>query len=321
MKAAILEQLGTVPKFGDFAEPKLLDSEALIKVSAASIKPIDRAIALGKHYSSPKSLPVVCGIDGVGLDAAGQRVYFLCFRRPFGAMAEFAPAGWTVEVPDQLADAEAAALVNPALAAWLPLRWRGQFKPGDSVLIVGATGAAGRMAVRAARLLGTRRVVAAGRRTEVLSALGADATIDLRLDEASLRQAFADQFAEGIDIVVDYVWGRPIEILIEAIIRNDLNAGNSDRPIRLVSVGEMAGGDIRLPSSVLRGSRIEILGSGTANFPPVPEMQAIIREIFAQASAGHLQLDVEPMPLTSVSDAWRAAESSTIERPVLMIDS
>jgi NADPH:quinone reductase-like Zn-dependent oxidoreductase len=306
MKAAVLDSLGSLPRYGDFDDAVAEPGETLVHVTAAAIKPLDRAIAAGTHYGSPKTLPVVCGMDGVGTTSDGAQVYFWTVRRPYGAMAERAPAAWTVPLPDGLDDALAAAVVNPALAAWLPLQWRGRIRPGGTVMVLGATGAAGQMAVRAARLLGAGRVIAAGRRHDVLASLGADATIDLTLPDDDLAEAFAAQVSRGIGVVVDYVWGRPVELLISTLIKADLGGAASEANVRLVSVGEMAGRSITLPSAALRGSRLEIIGSGTANFPAVPVLQGIVADILDRARSGQLAMTVEPVPLSGVAGAWAA---------------
>lgn len=318
MKAAVLDRLGAIPRHADFADAVATTGETLVHVTAAAIKPLDRAIAAGTHYSSPKALPVICGMDGAGTLDDGEAVYFWTVRRPFGAMAERSPASWTVPLPKGLDPALAAAVVNPALAAWLPLQWRGRMQPGETVLVLGATGAAGRMAVLAARLLGAGRVVAAGRRQDVLASLGADATIDLTLPDDQLTRAFDAEAEQGIGIVVDYLWGRPIELLIPTLVKSDLGEAASTRNVRLVSVGEMAGRAIALPSAALRGSRLEIVGSGTANFPPVAAMQRIVADILARARAGQLVTPIEPVPLANVERAWAGAAENE-RRPVLMI--
>ena len=305
MKAAVLDALGQAPVFGVFDEPVAQGDERRVDVTAASIKQLDRAIAAGTHYSSPRVLPVVPGTDGVGRLADGSRVYFAANRRPFGAMAQIAAASWTVPLPDNLDERLAAAVVNPALGAWLPLAWRGRLQAGETVMVLGATGATGGLAVKAARLLGAGRVIAAGRRLEALRALDADATIDLNLSPAALKEAFAAEAANGIGVVVDYVWGPPAEALIEVLVKSDLAAEDtSGAGVRLVSVGAMAGADIALPSTALRGSRLTILGSGTANFPPVGRMKEIVSDILARAAAGQLSLDIEELPLSGVREAW-----------------
>ena len=235
MKAAVLDAVGQTPRIRNFAEPNVRDDEVVVEVLASPLKQLDRSIAAGTHYSSPKAFPIVCGTDGVGRLPSGERVYFMVNRRPYGAMAERAPASWTVPVPAALDDAIAAAIVNPAIAAWLPLLWRARMKPGENVLILGATGAAGRMAVRAARLLGAGRVVAAGRRQEVLRSLGADAIIDLGGEGAALSDSFALQAAIGLDVVIDYVWGAPTQALLDVLVKSDLSEHRRDDDIRLVA--------------------------------------------------------------------------------------
>lgn len=209
MQAAIVTALGQAPVFGTFEEPQAQANEVPIDVLAAGIKQLDRATVAGTHYSSPKQLPIVPGTDGVGRTADGKRVYFASFRRPYGAMAERSVASWTVPVPEAVDDATAAALINPAFAAWLPLRWRADLQPGETVLIIGATGTSGKLAVAAARQAGAGRIVAAGRRLSVLEALGVDATVDLSLQGEALTQAFAAAAGPGgYQVIVDYIWGR-----------------------------------------------------------------------------------------------------------------
>lgn len=304
MKAAVLEAFGEAPTFQDFAEPAAQEEEVLVSVRAAALKQLDRALASGRHYASPRMLPIVCGTDGVGLTSAGDRVYFTTNRYPFGAMAEYAPASWTVPLPADLTDSVGAAIVNPAIGAWLPLTWRGKLKKGQTVLILGATGASGRIAVAAARLLGAAKVVAAGRNNAILQALGADTTVDLTLGETALSSRFAEVLADGVDLVIDYLWGRPTELLFGAI-EKWAATGQGDKPIRLVSVGEMASATATLPSTVLRGSKLEVIGSGTGNFPPVEQLQRTVRDILAHASAGAISIDLEDRNLLDVNIAWR----------------
>jgi len=299
----------------EFAEPAAEAGETLVEVRAAAIKQLDRAIASGSHYASPKDLPIVCGTDGVGVAPDGTRVYFVVRRRPFGSMAERAPAALTVPLPDGVDDASAAAVVNPSLAAFLPLVWRGRLERGETVLVIGATGASGRMTVRAARLLGAGRVIAAGRNQEILNTLGADATIDLRLPKAELKQAFAREAARGIDLIVDFVWGPAAEALIEALVRPDLIASGGGE-VRFVQVGSMGGDAITLPFGALRGARLTLLGSGTGNFPPPERMKSIIAEILERAAKGEIGVEVARQPLSEIAEAWSAKED---ERRIVLL--
>jgi NADPH:quinone reductase-like Zn-dependent oxidoreductase len=308
MRAAVLDRLGQPPAFQSFDSPEARDDETLVDVRAAAIKQLDRAIAAGRHYSTPKTLPVVCGTDGVGRAADGARVYFYLQRRPFGAMAERAPAALTVTLPDAVDDVLAAALVNPALAAWLPLVWRAKLQPGERVLVLGATGASGRLAVRAARLLGASRIVAAGRNQKVLRTLDADAAIDLTLPPPDLKEAFRRELAGGLDVVVDFVWGPVTEQLISVLVQPDLHAAAHAGDLRLVQVGAMGGPNIALPGGALRGARLTILGSGTGNYPPPKILRTFIADILARAARGEIGVETVARPLSEAAEAWAAPD-------------
>ena len=160
------------------------DGEVLVHVHAAALKPVDKQLASGSHYASARELPFVCGTDGVGHLDDGQRVFFGGTRSPYGAMAQrtVVRKAFTFPVPEGLSDEIAAALPNPGVSAWLSLAFRAKLAPGENVLILGATGVTGKLAIQIAKLLGAARVVAAGRNPESLSTLhqlGADATIQL----------------------------------------------------------------------------------------------------------------------------------------------
>src|SRR5215467_1944898 len=132
MKAAVLEDSGKIPRCEDFEEPIAGANEALIRVKAAALKPVDRQLAAGSHFAGPKDFPTICGTDGVGLTADGERVFFGGCRKPFGAMAELAvvPGSFCFTVPDELDDRTAAALPNPGVSAWLSLAQRAKLVAG-----------------------------------------------------------------------------------------------------------------------------------------------------------------------------------------------
>jgi NADPH:quinone reductase-like Zn-dependent oxidoreductase len=319
MKAAIVNVLGQAPVAGNVDEPTAREGETLITVSVAGIKQLDRAMVAGTHYSSPKSLPIVPGTDGVGYAPDGQRVYFASFRQPHGALAERTVASWTVPVPKGVDDATAAALINPAFAAWLPLHWRAEVQAGETVLIIGATGTSGKLAVAAARQAGAGRIVAAGRRQSVLDALGVDATVDLSLEGAELVQAFAAAAGpNGYQVIVDYIWGAATEALLATLNNHDLSSYAGGRGIRLVNVGSMAGPDIRLPAAVLRSNQLQIMGSGTGNFPPVADMQRYASEILALAAAGEISVETQEHDLSEIADVWDLNKKSDV-RSVIRI--
>src|ERR1041384_2924709 len=174
MDAAVVHELGQPPRLGEFDEPVPGEGEALITVKAAALNPSTRATASGAHYASQKEVPFVIGLDGVGLLEDGKRVFFGGPRAPCGAVAQQTVPGqarcW--EIPDGVDDATAAGLPNPALSSWLPMVHQAKVEPGQTVLVLGATGTAGKLAIQIAKLLGAGRVIAAGRNEAVLSTLG-----------------------------------------------------------------------------------------------------------------------------------------------------
>ena len=308
MKAAVLHALGESPRFEDFADPQPIEDEVLVHVKAASLKNADKMLASGSHYDRLPHLPCVCGVDGVALLDDGSRVYCGGARPPFGMMAERAVVSraWCLPVPSQIDDATAAALPNPAVSAWLALVWRAQLRPGEIVLILGATGVAGQLAVQIAKHLGAERVVAAGRNRRVLATLpglGANATIPLDLPDQELIAAFVREAgSKGFDIVIDYVWGRPTEVLLEALTRHDLKGAASRT--RLVEIGEMAGPTISLSAAVLRSAGVELYGGGGGSVPPKAIFEAF-PQVWALAADGKLRIKTERVPLADVEGAWQ----------------
>jgi NADPH:quinone reductase-like Zn-dependent oxidoreductase len=309
VNAAVLHNVGEAPRFEQFEEPAPGPDEAIVQVIAASLKPVDKQMASGTHYAGFRELPVVCGIDGVGFVDDGSRVYFAGPRRPFGAMADRTVVArsrcWPI--PADLDDLTAAALPNPGVSAWMSLVWRAQLTPGQAVLVLGATGVTGKLAVQIAKLLGAGRVVAAGRNEEALSTMhgfGADATITLSQPIEELKSAFIrESKGTGFDIVIDYVWGHPTEALLAAITGSDLAPRGSR--IRLVQVGESAGPAISLPAAALRSSGLEIMGAGSGAVPPMDVLKDAFQQVLALAVRKELQIDVEQVPLAGIADAWR----------------
>jgi NADPH2:quinone reductase len=214
--------------------------------------------------------------------------------------------GFCVPVPEQLDDVTAAALPNPALSAWLSLLWRAKLQPGETVLILGATGIAGQLAIQIAKHLGAERVVAAGRNRRVLATLpdlGADATIALDLPDQELAAAFLREAGpRRFDVVLDYVWGHSTEVLLETLTRHDLKLAASRT--RLVEIGEMAGPTIALPAAALRSSGLELYGSGGGSVPHSAIFEAF-PQVWALAIAGKLRFQTEAVPLADVEHAWQ----------------
>lgn len=309
MKAAVLHTLGQPPRFEDFPDPDTSPGEVIVRVRAASLKNIDKALASGTHYDRHVQLPVVCGLDGVGVLDDGTRVFCGGPRPPYGMMAErtVVSRARCLPIPDAVDDVGAAALPNPALSSWLPLVWRAQLLKGETVLILGATGVAGKLAVQIAKHLGAGRVVAAGRNMrllETLPGLGADAIIALDQSDRELTAAFVREAGQSpFDIILDYLWGHPTEVLLDALTGHDLKAESSR--IRLIEIGEMAGPTISLSAAALRSSGIEIYGSGGGGSIPHTAILETFPKLWALAAEGALHIDTESVALADVESAWQ----------------
>jgi len=309
MHAAVLHAIGTVPRYEEFPDPLVAeqDRDTIVHVHAAALKPVDRQLASGSHYASPRELPCVCGSDGVGHLDSGQRVFFGGPRAPHGAMAErtLAPHAFTFPVPENVNDETAAALPNPGVSALLALSYRAKLVRRESVLILGATGVTGKLAVTIAKLLGAGRIVAAGRHQQTLNTLtnlGADATISLELPGTELSDAFLREAGQsGFQVVIDYLWGRPAEALLTAITRREFAAIQSET--RYVQAGESAAPAITLPAAVLRSTALTMMG--TAGIPPREVLNEAFHQVMAWAADGDLRIDTERVPLAEIENAWQ----------------
>jgi len=306
MNAAVLHTLGRPPRFEPFSDPVAGQGEVIVEVRAAALKPVDKQLAAGSHYASSRELPLVSGADGVGLLEDGARVFFGGPRPPYGAMAERTVVRRVqcFPVPDALDNETAAAIPNRGVSAWLSLQHRAKLSAGETVLIVGATGVAGKLAVQIAKILGAGRVVAAGRNEQALSALGdlgADATIQLDQPREALIEAFRREAgAQGYGVIIDYVWGPPTEALLAALTRAEFAVAGSET--RYIEVGESAGPTIALPAAVLRSAAVSILG--TAGIPPWQVLTDAFRQVMEHAAGGRLRVDTERVPLADIESAW-----------------
>ena len=298
VRAAVIREVGAAPEFGDAEEP----SGDTIEVLAAPINPIDLAVSRGILATGHPPLPYVPGCEAVGRAGDGRLVWLFggsLGRTSNGAMAERAAIedSHLYDVPDGADPALAAGLGIAGLAGWLPLAWRAPLAGGENVLVLGATGSVGLVAVQVAKLLGAARIVAAGRSAaglERAAQLGADATI--RLDEADdLVAAFKDAFGgEGPNYVFDPLWGEPAAAAVQA----------AAPWARVVNLGQSAGPMSELASAAVRFKSLTIFGH--TGFAPAPDVLAEhYRRLVGHALAGDVVLEVERIPLDSVADAWR----------------
>ena len=314
MHAAVLHELSATPRCEQFEEPVAGEGQVVVEVSAAGVNPVDVRKASGLYVTGPPPLPSVVGSEGVGRIAGdGRRVYVGAPVAPFGTFAERVLVGAEdpIELPDAIEDGVAVALGIAGLAGWLPLSWRAQLRPGETVLVLGATGIVGQFAVQAAKLLGAGRVVAAGRDAEMLERarrLGADATVDLAAVAPGkpLTRAFREAAGGDVDVVHDPLWGAPAAAAVEA-----LGVGG-----RLVQLGQSAGAEATLSSATIRGRGLELLGY--LNFlAPRDVRRDAYRTLVEHAVAGRVEVEVERLPLSQVADAWERVQRSAHRKLVL----
>jgi NADPH:quinone reductase-like Zn-dependent oxidoreductase len=307
VKAAIVTQPNHPPIYSDFETPTPAPGEHSVAVTAAALSHLVKSRASGAHYTSAGKYPYVVGVDGVGRLDDGRRVYFICPELPYGSMAETAvpKASHCILLPDNLDDVTAAAIVNPGVSSWAAFRERAKLAPGETVLVNGATGAAGRLAVQIAKYLGAERVIATGRNAEALKsleALGADVTIPLSTDAEAVEGDFKEQFATGVDVVIDYLWGQSAEGLLIAASR----AAKGSARIRFVQVGAISGANITLAGAVLRSTAIELMGSGIGSIP-LNRLMKVVAELLQATIPGGFAIAAKAIPLSQVEKAWNTA--------------
>ncbi len=276
-------------------------------MTASAVNPLTLSRASGTHYSGDTPVPFVAGVDGVGRTPDGRSVYVPNVRPPFGTLAERAPASTLrlIPIPPALSDAFAAAVAIPGLSCWNPLVHRARIRPGESVLVHGATGAGGHMAVQIAKHLGARAVIATGRNRTKLAALteiGGDRLIPLDQPVDALRAAVREAAREfAIGIVLDYVFGPTASAIIAGL--GGPGAPRGPTLIRYVQIGAIAGSSIPLESMALRNSGLEILGSGIGS-STMEEVDESLRDMFAATASAHFRLETEVHPISEIARYW-----------------
>lgn len=313
MNAAVVEAFNRPPRYTEFADSVAGDGEVLVEVKAAGLHPIVKGLASGTHYGSTGQLPFIPGVDGVGKLADGKRVYFGATRPPYGTFAERSVTQpWmTVPLPDGIDDVAAAALANPGMSSKAALM-RAGFAAGEGVLILGATGVAGQLAVQIARRLGAKRIVGSGRELNALhkvKELGADAAIPLGQEHDALVEAFRAEVADGkINVVLDYLWGQPAEAVLAAISQKGLS--HAAPRIRYVQIGNSAGPKITLAGATLRSSGLELLGSGFGS-ASLEQIMRAVSELFQEAAKSPFESATKAAPLREVESLWNVPEMGT----------
>jgi NADPH:quinone reductase-like Zn-dependent oxidoreductase len=258
LKAAVITSFDLPPRYGDFDEPVPAGPEdMLVDVLAVGLHQVTRARAAGTHYSSRGGLPLIPGVDGVGRGTDGKLRYFAQGPGQVGTMADrtVIALDHSIELADDSDPVTLAAAMNPAMASWLALRCRVPFKAGQKVLILGATGSSGHMAVQIARHLGASQVIAAGRDTQRLAELPSLGATDIvTLDDARLGA-----LAREVDVVLDFVWGERAVSVMEAVLRQRADRAG---PLTWIHIGSMGGDVAAIPGAFLRAAGVRIVGSG-----------------------------------------------------------
>ena len=315
MKAAVIQALGKPPAYTDFPEPTEGGGAVVATVEAAALKNLDRALVSGKHYNSARlPLPSIAGVDGVARLDDGRLVYANALPT-YGMMAEktLINHAAAIELPEGIDPVLAAAVPNPALSAWLSFEHRAHMQESQHVLVLGATGVTGSVAVQLAKaVFGAGRVVAAGRnaaRLEWLQSVGADDVIQLDTNDLATRVAEQHR-AHPFDVVLDYLWGSPAEQVLAALG----GAGpTASHVTRFVQIGEMAGPDITLPAGILRSAAVELVGMGFGSVPAAAWGRAAadhLPRLFDMVADGRLHLLTDRRPLSQVEDVWTQREPS-----------
>jgi NADPH:quinone reductase len=319
MRAAVVERLGSAPWPAEVGDPVRDEGSALVEVAAAPLNPVEIRVAAGRHPRRAET-PYVPGTEGAGTVvesarlAPGTRVRFESAALPGfgtqGTLAERAavPEESLVELRDDVEDDLAAAVGVVGITALLALE-RAAPAGGERVLVLGATGAVGQMAVQLAKLMGAGRVVGAGRNVEHLERvreLGADEIV--RLGDGDLTEAFEQAAGGQLDIVIDSLWGAPAMAALRAIATEG----------RLVNVGQSAGADVRLPLEIVRNRQgtIHAISSGWTDLEPKADAY---RQVTEHVAAGRLSVDRDVVPLDDVTAAWERQAASPGRKLVISV--
>jgi NADPH:quinone reductase-like Zn-dependent oxidoreductase len=307
MKAAVVTSFDLPPSYQEFPVPTPGGpNEVLVDVLASGLHRRVRSQADGSHYTSTGDLPLVPGVDGVARMPDGTLRYFALGDTTAGAMAEHTVIDLrqSFELPAGADPVLVAAAMNPAMSAWVALRRRIEFQAGQTVLVLGATGSSGQLAVQVAKRLGAGRVIAAGRdpqKLAALAALGADSIVRLG-DGPGIGELAAE-----VDVVIDYLWGQPT---VDAMTAIGINRVDRRRPLSWIEIGAVAGPDAAIPSAALRALPLQIVGSGQGSVSTrdlLAELPALADEI----TSGALRLDVRTVSLADVTSAWQDTASDT----------
>jgi NADPH:quinone reductase-like Zn-dependent oxidoreductase len=308
MKAAVIYDRGEAPQYAEVAEPVIRrQGELLMQVKAVAIKHVDKGIASGKHYSSTGLATArIIGGDGVGLLEDGTRVF--AFGSNMMAEKAIVNNNTLVALPEGIGDITAASLPNAVAGSAMALRFRACMQKGDVVLINGATGFTGRVAVQIAKHYGAGKVIVTGRNKKSLDGLlqlGADETISVQQEDSGFIAAIKQLHAvTPIDVIIDYLWGHTAELILASLKGN----GGFTHKTRFVSIGSMTGDTIQLSAENLRSVDLQLSGSGLGSWSKQEVTQlitSILPEIFELAAEGKINIETETVDLKDIGNVWQ----------------
>ncbi|MEU6537836.1 zinc-binding alcohol dehydrogenase family protein [Streptomyces sp. NPDC047000] len=306
MRAVVVTAPENTPAGADFPEPEPIPGHDPMTLVGAGVHQLVRSLAAGLHYGSGQRYPLVPGVDAVARTSDGRLVYTALPTAPWGTMAERIVTPFGIELPAGADPFAVAAGVNPGLSGWLPLTARhDELGKLGTVLVLGATGLAGSMAVQAALALGAARVLAAGGRGDALEALRARDTETVEIPRAD-RDVTCDALTAALDgdcpsLVLDYVWGRTAEAAFAALGRHGLGEDSAD--IAYVQIGTLGGGEAAVPAALLRSRRMNITGSGAGSVP-VQRLLTEIPRVMTAITEGTLQAPCTAYPISRAGEAW-----------------
>ena len=296
MRAAVVRRSGVTPALEQFAEPQPGQGLSVATLVAAALNPLDVLLMNDQIPFRRLQPPCIAGYEAVVQLGDGTRRYLAGPPAPFGTLAELVPlpdsAGFPV--PVGVNPGLAAALGVAGLVGWVALDYRGHLQTGETVLVLGAGGAAGQLAVQSARILGAGRVVGAarGKALDQATDRGADAVVDLADDQA-INAGLAAAAPGGYDVIVDFLWGAPAPHAI-----NHANVG-----ARYIQVGSSAGPTSTITAAAIRNKLLTLVGQGTVGTPAEVRRSAYA-QLMRHATDGKFALDLEQTRLDDISQTW-----------------
>lgn len=309
MKAVVVHDFNEGPKFEvEYSAPVTKSDEILINVLGASLSNRARSSATGQHYTSTGKLPMIPGVDGVGTLPNGKEIYFVAD----GSFAEQVAVekGHWVEMPEGLDSLKIAGLMNPALSSWMALKYRADFKRNQKIMILGATGNAGNVAIQVAKRLGASEIIAVGRgekRLEGLRTLGATRLVDLEGDKEIVKKNLADA-GKDIDIILDYLWG---DVTAEAMWSIIPHRSSDEQDLKWVSIGTAAGQTAPLPGAAFRAVRLQLIGSGQGSVG-IRDILKSFKEIIKAEKENPFDFQVREVPLSDFEKGWNESGGKRI---------